>query len=140
MSTDPRKRLPLRMQPSTKLKIEQWYKVDNCESQNEFVEKAINFYADHLATDNITTLPIAFQSALDGRLDILEKNLSSLAYQHAVLLDMLTEILAGDLDISRDDLSRIRARSIDHVRKTNGQIKLTDHLISSYGVDDPWQN
>ncbi len=49
MSTETRNRLALKMQPETKQRIEQWYQADNCKSQNEFVEKAVNFYADYIA-------------------------------------------------------------------------------------------
>ncbi|MEI3086360.1 MAG: hypothetical protein V8S87_10425 [Oscillospiraceae bacterium] len=36
------------MQPETRRRIEQWYAADNCQSKNEFIEKAVNFYVDYL--------------------------------------------------------------------------------------------
>ena len=42
-------RLNFRMKPETAEKLEHWYKADHCRSKNEFVEKAVNFYADALA-------------------------------------------------------------------------------------------
>ena len=48
MGNENRERLALRMQPKTRRRIEQWYAADNCQSMNEFVEKAVNFYVDHL--------------------------------------------------------------------------------------------
>ena len=43
MGNETRERLALRMQPETRRRIEQWYAADNCQSMNEFVEKAVNF-------------------------------------------------------------------------------------------------
>ena len=58
MGNETRERLALRMQPETRRRIEQWYAADNCQSMNEFVEKAVNFYVDHLEIqDNQTLLP-----------------------------------------------------------------------------------
>ena len=62
MSKETRDRIAFRMQPETRRRIEQWYAADNCQSMNEFVEKAVNFYVDHLGIqDNQTLLPMAIQ-------------------------------------------------------------------------------
>ena len=50
-------RLTYRPEPEAKQKIERWYQEDNCRSKNEFIEKAVNCYADMLAVDESTTLP-----------------------------------------------------------------------------------
>ena len=42
-------RFPLRLDDVTRWKIESWYKKNGCQSRNEFVVKAVNFYADYLA-------------------------------------------------------------------------------------------
>ncbi len=62
--------------PGNQAKIQQWYEADNCRSMNEFIEKAVNFYADYLVmSDSNMLLPTAISSAMDGRLGLLEKNL-----------------------------------------------------------------
>ena len=43
--SDNKDRLTYRPEPETKQKIERWYQEDNCRSKNEFIEKAVNFYA-----------------------------------------------------------------------------------------------
>ena len=50
MSKETRDRIAFRMQPETRRRIEQWYAADNCQSKNEFIEKAVNFYVDYLCT------------------------------------------------------------------------------------------
>ena len=124
MSTETRDRLALRMRPETKRKIEQWYRVDNCKSQNEFVEKAVNFYADYLSAKDNTMLPTAIASMLDGRLDVLEDHISRRGFTRDVELDVIIGIFADVFQISLDDLKRRRAESVHNVKSTNGLISL----------------
>ena len=81
-------RLTYRPEPETKQKIERWYQEDNCRSKNEFIEKAVNCYADMLAAGESTTLPRAVQSAIDSRLKLFEDRIASLLYKQAVEMDM----------------------------------------------------
>ena len=55
-------RLNFRMTDETAAKIERWYQEDNCRSKNEFIEKAVNCYADMLAAGESTALPRAVHS------------------------------------------------------------------------------
>ena len=86
--SESKERLTYRPEPETRQKIEQWYEADNCRSMNEFIDKAVSFYADYLSACRNDMLPMAIASALNGRLKILEKNLSSLSFRYAVELDM----------------------------------------------------
>ena len=124
MSTETRERLALRMQPETKRRIEQWYQADNCKSQNEFVEKAVNFYADYLSAKDNTLLPTAIASMIDGRLGVLEDRIARLEFNREVELDVLVGIFADMFQISLDDLKRRRAESVHNVKATNGLISL----------------
>ena len=124
MSTETRDRLALRMQTETKRKIEQWYQTDNCKSQNEFVEKAVNFYADYLSAQDNTLLPTAIKSMIDGRLGVLEDHISRRGFTRDVELDVIIGIFADVFQISLDDLKRRRAESVRNVKATNGLISL----------------
>ena len=124
MSKETRDRLALRMQPETKRRIEQWYQADNCKSQNEFVEKAVNFYADYLSAQDNTLLPTAIKSMIDGRLGVLEDHISRRGFTRDVELDVIIGIFADVFQISLDDLNRRRAESVRNVKATNGLISL----------------
>ena len=50
-------RLNFRMSPETAEKLEHWYRQDGCRSKNEFLERAVNYYADHLAAGTSAMLP-----------------------------------------------------------------------------------
>ena len=115
----------LRVDPKTAQRAEQWYKAANCRSQNEFMERAINFYADYIEmNDNNDLLPQALQSYLDGRLSQLERRLSAISFDCLVGLDELTGIIADNFEFTEDELRRRRRDSINTVKKTNGLISL----------------
>ena len=144
MSKETRNRIAFRMQPETKQRIEQWYAVDNCQSKNEFIEKAVNFYVDHLEIqDNKTLLPMALQSVIDGRLDVLEDHIARREFTREVELDLLIGIIADAFEVDRDDLKRRRAQSVRNVKATNGFISLEKRARTRQEQDwddDAWQD
>ena len=139
-------RLTFRPSDETRQRIEQWYRADNCSSLNDFVEKAVNDYIDRLVINGDNrVLPTAITSAIDGRLGLLEKNLSSLSFNHAVELDMIVSIVAEAFNFSREDMTRLRAQSVKNVKATNGCISLKKRVQQSeeydYEMDeDEWQS
>ena len=144
MGNETRERLALRMQPETRRRIEQWYAADNCRSKNEFIEKAVNFYVDHLEIqDNQTLLPMAIQSAVNGRLSRMEDYIAHRDFTRCVEQDMTNGIIAEAFEMDRDDLKRRRAQSVRNVRATNGTISLEKYARSRQEPDwddDEWQD
>ena len=144
MGNESRERLPLRMRPETRRRIEQWYAADNCQSMNEIVEKAVNFYIDHLEVqDNKTLLPTAVMSAIDGRLGVLENHIARREFTREVELDLIIGIIADSFEFDRDDLKRRRAQSVRNVKATNGLISLEKRVRSRQEQnwdDDEWQD
>ena len=134
---DNKDRLTYRPEPETKQKIERWYREDNCRSKNEFIEKAVNRYADMLSAGESTTLPRAVQSAIDNRLKPFEDRISSLLYKQAVEMDMMTSLVLQSLNVSEEVLRQERAKSIAAVKKTNGQLRIEQKLRDM--ENDEWQ-
>lgn len=133
-----------RLRPATKQKLEQWCSTAGCTSKNEFIERAINFYGDCLAINSNDLLPKAIVTAIDGRLSMLEKRISSIAFRHDLAQDMTNGILADAFNFTRDDLQRRRAESVKNVKRTNGFISLEkrvrDTADTDYDEDDEaWQ-
>ena len=117
MSKETRDRIAFRMQPETRRRIEQWYAADNCQSKNEFIEKAVNFYVDYLGIqDNTTLLPMAIMSAIDGRLSRLEDYIARRDFTRCVEQDMTNGIIAEAFEMDREDLKRRRAQSVRNVK------------------------
>ena len=129
-------RLNFRMSPETVEKLEHWYRQDGCRSKNEFLERAVNYYADHLAAGTSTMLPRAVQSAIDGRLQLLEQRLSSLLFKQAVELDMGLSLLAECVNLDESVLRKQRAKSVNDVKRTNGQLRLEQKLRTQEPFDE----
>ena len=135
-------RFPLRLDDVTRGKIESWYKKDGCQSRNEFVAKAVNFYADYLAGQVNGVLPVAIQSAIDGRLGLFEGRLAQLLYKLTVETDMGISAVLDCIQLDADYLRKLRANSVKNVKMTNGlltfeqKVKEQDNSVDG---DDQWQ-
>lgn len=131
-------RLNFRMKPETAEKLEHWYKADRCRSKNAFVEKAVNFYADTLAAESSATLPLAIQTAIDGRLKLLEDRMASILYKQTVEMDMAISILLQSINVDEAVLRQERAKSIAAVRHTNGRLRMEQKLREL--ENEEWQD
>ena len=131
-------RLNFRMEPETAEKLEHWYKADHCRSRNEFIEKAVNCYADMLAAGESTTLPRAVQSAIDTRLKLFEDRIASLLYKQAVEMDMAMSILLQSVNVDEEVLRQERAKSIAAVKRTNGRLRMEQKLREL--ENEEWQD
>lgn len=136
-------RFPLRLDELTRWKIESWYERDDCGSRNEFVLKAVNFYADYLAGLENGILPAAIQSAIDGRLGMLEDRMARLFYKLTVEVDMGMSAVLDCTQVDDDYLRKLRADSVRNVKATNGLLtfeqKVREQEDSAEG-DVQWQD
>ncbi len=136
-------RFPLRLDDLTRWKIECWYERDNCASRNDFVIKAVNFYADYLAGRENTILPNAIQSAIDGRLGIFEDRVAKLLFKLAVEADMGLSTLLDCVRIDEDYLRKQRAASMRNVKSTNGLLTFEQKVREQEEAleeGDAWQD
>lgn len=131
-------RLNFRMKPETAEKLEHWYKADRCRSRNEFVEKAVNYYADSLAAENSATLPLAIQAAIDGRLKLLEDRMAAILYKQAVEIDMALSILLQSVNVDESVLRQERAKSIATIKRTHGRLRMEQKLREQ--ENEEWQD
>ena len=142
MSKKEENRFPLRLDDVTRWKIECWYKKSGCQSRNEFVERAVNFYADYLAGQENGVLPAAIQSAIDGRLSLLEDRMARILYKLAVETDMGMSAVLDCIQVDADYLRRLRSNSVKNVKATNGRVSFEQKVQEQYdeGEDDLWQD
>ena len=81
-------KMTIRLSPVTEFRLERDYRLDGSRSKHEFIEKAITHYQDLLEAEQNETLPVAIQSAIDGRLGIFEDRLAQLLYKLAVVREV----------------------------------------------------
>lgn len=124
-----KKKFALWVHPSTLEKADRLYKLDNCRSKSEYIEKAILFYSGYVsAQDSQNYFPEAIISTVQGSLDTFENRISSLMFKCAVELSMLMHITAANCDVDRDTLSRLRGKCVRDVKNTNGKINFENVL------------
>ena len=81
-------------------------------------------------------LPRAIQSAIDGRLQLLEQRLSTLLFKQAVELDMGLNLLAECVNLDESLLRKQRAKSVNDVKRTNGQLRLEQKIRAQESFDE----
>lgn len=125
--TDEKVKFLMRIDPDTDKKIKAAMPHSNCRSQNEFVEKALQFYCSYLSTQDTTKfLPPIFLEAMRGTLQCSEDRISRLLFKLAVEMSMMMNVLAIGLEIDADQMDRLRGQCIQAVKRSNGGISFKD--------------
>ena len=80
-----KRKFALWLYPETLEKIKQLYAEDDCRSKSEFIEKAVQFYIDHLtAADDRSMLPNAMLFSMKSIIAESDNRLSRLLFKLAV--------------------------------------------------------
>ena len=115
--------------PSMKKKIEENYRADNCRSQSEFVEKAVDFYLGYLNTKNASAfLPEVLTTILIGIMDDFAQRMGRMLYKLSVEQNLCNHILTTDTDMDQRTYQLMRGRSVREVDSTNGRITFKEVL------------
>ena len=115
--------------PAIKAKVEDHYRADNCKSQSEFIEKAVEFYLGYLNAKNASAfLPGVLSTVLIGALDNFGHRIGSILFKQAVDINLMGHLLAEDTDMDKRDYELLRGRSVREVKSTNGGISFKDAL------------
>ena len=120
-----RVRFPLRLSQDTDSLVKAAMLRDNCQSQNEFIEKAIRFYAGHIAArDGAAALSESLVSVIRGTLDDSENRIARLLFKLAVELSMTMHVVAANKGIGDMPLARLRGKCVEDVRKSIGSVNM----------------
>ena len=135
-------KMTIRLSPLAKYRLEVGYRQDGSRSKNDVIVRAIFFYLDHLEAERNGTLPMAIQSAIDGRLGMFEDRMAKLLFKQTVETDMALSALLAYLKIDPDYLKKLRAESVKSVKATNGQLTFEHKALEQYdeGEADLWQD
>ena len=124
-----KKKSAIWLMPETKELVGRMYAADNCRSQSEFIEKAIQFYIGYLNTQNAAAfLPEVIATVINGALDNLGQRIGTQLNKVAIEQNMCNHILAEDTDMDARDYQLMRGRSVREVQSTNGRISFKDVL------------
>lgn len=121
--TKNKKKFPLWMYPETRQLVSDWYQRDNCQSQSEFIEKAIKFYCGYIsAEEGMRFLPAAITTAMTGMVDGLENRMSRLMFKLAVEMSMMMNILATTAEVDENTLRKLRGKCVEDVKRSVGSV------------------
>lgn len=124
-----KKKFPLWAYPDTLEKVEGLYREDNCRSQSEFIEKAINFYVGYLTSeDKKGYLPSVVTSTLKSIVAESDNRQNRMLFKLAVEIAILQNLIAAAQEIDPLSLERLRGECVKEVKRLNGGFSFEDAL------------
>ena len=134
--TEEKVKFQMRIDPDTDRKIKEAMPRANCRSQNEFMEKAVRFYCDYLAAEDVANfLPPIFVHAMQGTIQSSENRIARLLFKLTVEISMMMNVLAEGLEINVSRLDDLRWRCVQEIKKVNGTISFKDTLAKNQGEE-----
>ena len=126
---DGKEKFALWLTPETKKLVKQLYREDNCKSQSEYIEKAVQFYSGYVQTKNAGDyLPEVLSALIDEIMTGFGNRIGSLLFRHAVEQNVMNHILAADTDMDIPTYERLRGLSVREVKAVNGKVSFKDAL------------
>ena len=108
-------------------KVKNHYRTDNCSTQNEYIEKAIQFYSGYLDAEQADRyLPRVLAEVLEGKLDALGSRIGKLLFMRWANNAVMAHVTAVSIDVDLDTLKKVRVNCIKDVKETNGEIDFED--------------
>lgn len=122
-----KRKFALWIKESTLEQVRKWYKADNCSSQSEFIEKAIQFYIGFISSNNGSDyLPKIIISTLKGIVNDSDNRISRILFKLAVEQAITMNVVAATCNIPRDQLEKLRASCVTQVKRSNGSYAFED--------------
>lgn len=123
--------------PETIKRMDDMLEKDNVKNRSEFIEKALQFYMSYLNSEDSTEyLSKVIVSAMQGLLRETESRHSGNLFRLSVEMSMMMNILAAGLEISDEDLRKLRGRCVNEVKKTKGKINLEEAVKFQQGTEE----
>ena len=123
--------------PETMKRMDDMLEKDNVKNRSEFIEKALQFYMSYLNSEDSTEyLSKVIVSAMQGLLRETESRHSGNLFRLSVEMSMMMNILAAGLEISDEDLRKLRGRCVNEVKKTKGKISMEEAAKFQQGFEE----
>ena len=103
--------------------------MDDCRSRNEFIEKAIKYYAGYLSAEkNKVVLGEQIQKVVESSVKSSEGRLSNQSFRMAVELAKLQRIIAYYFQMDEETLTELHNFCQREVKSMNGTLSLEDMI------------
>lgn len=125
------------LEAATVKSIEENYKNDDCRTQSEFVERAIDFYIGYISREsNANYITPIISDIIKSSIEATEQRLSRLMFKSAVEIAKLSNVTAAYHNISAEELHELHITCVQEVAKTNGIITLEKAVKFQNGEDE----
>ena len=105
------------------------YRSDNCSTQNEFVEKAIRFYAGYInAREAGAYLPRILAEVLESKLIVFGDRVCKLLFKLAVQEAITANLIAADTDVDLKTMETLTGTCVKQVTRVHGALDYEDAL------------
>ena len=93
-------------------------------SRNAFIREAVDFYCAWLEKDHMERFLLpSLESVMGSMIRDSEGRIRNVEFKMATMIAELTLLLAEYLNYSDEDLERLRAEAIRHLKETNGSFR-----------------
>ena len=93
-------------------------------SRNAFIRDAVDFYCAWLEKEHMERFLLpSLESVMDSKIKDSEGRIRNVEFKMGVQIAKLILLLAEHLDYSDEDLDRLRADAIRHLKETNGSFR-----------------
>ena len=93
-------------------------------SRNAFIREAVDFYCAWLEKDHMERFLLpSLESVMGSMIRDSEGRIRNVEFKMATQIAQLTLLLAEYLNYSDEDLERLRADAIRHLKETNGSFR-----------------
>ena len=93
-------------------------------SRNAFIREAVDFYCAWLEKEHMERFLLpSLESVMDSKIKDSEGRIRNVEFKMATKIAELTLLLAEYLEYSDEDLERLRADAIRHLKETNGSFR-----------------
>ena len=108
----------------------QWERCDRLtdeygkKSRNSFIREAVDFYCAWLEKEHMERFLLpSLESVMDSKIKDSEGRIRNVEFKMATQIAELTLLLAEYLEYPDEDLERLRADAIRHLKETNGSFR-----------------
>ena len=113
IKTEEKRRHSVWLDDATWSKVQYHYKLDGCTTQNDFIDKAIQFYCGYLQSEYAGDfLPKILGETLEAILSMFGDRIGKLLLKQAVEQNVCNHILASDTDIDAQTYQQMRGKAI----------------------------
>ena len=93
-------------------------------SRNAFIREAVDFYCAWLEKEHMERFLLpSLESVMGSMIKDSEGRIRNVEFKMATMIAQLTLLLAEYLEYSDEDLERLRADAIRHLKETNGSFR-----------------